>query len=111
MRGINYIVLKTTYLHLDLIFYMKKFTIMLLSVISVISVVGSVQIVAADHLEPGIGIFKNDGNANIVESHDSKWQIYLQIMVRNEDGQLISVTKNNQNIHGMQFNTAKNINQ
>ena len=73
---------------------MKKFTIMLLSVISVISVVGSVQIVAADHLEQGIGIFKNDGNANIVESHDSKWQIYLQIMVRNEDGQLISVTEN-----------------
>ena len=73
---------------------MKKFTIMLLSVISVISVVGSVQIVAADHLEQGIGIFKNDEHeVNLISTRDSNYQIYLQIEVRNEHGQLVSVSE------------------
>ena len=73
---------------------MKKFTIALLSVIFVALIAGSIQTISADHLEQGIGIFQDEGSANIAESHDSKWQIYLQIVVRNEDGQLISATEN-----------------
>ena len=36
---------------------MKKFTALLLSVIFVTLIAGSVQSIAADHLEPGQGIF------------------------------------------------------
>ena len=75
---------------------MKKFTTVLLSVISVISIVGSVQFVAADHLEPGIGIFKNgEHDVNLISTRDSKYQIYLQVEVRNVEGQLISISESN----------------
>ena len=70
---------------------MKKFTIALLGAIFVTLIAGSVQYVAADHLEPGIGIFLDKGLAISDYLKDSKYQVNVQIVLRTEDGQLISV--------------------
>ena len=72
---------------------MKKFTIALLSVILVTLIAGSIQSVTADHLEPGKGIFKDKVKVEIVTTQDSNYQVYLQTVLRNGDGQLISVTE------------------
>ena len=72
---------------------MKKFTMVLLSVAFVTLIVGSMGFVAADHLEPGQGIYVDDGRVNLVVSTDTKFQVYLQAVIRNEDGQLINVTE------------------
>jgi len=69
----------------------KKFTIVLLSVTFVTLMIGSMGFVAADHLEPGQGIYVNAGEVDLVVSTDTKFQIYLQAVIRNEDGQLINV--------------------
>tara|TARA_Y100000310_G_scaffold91134_1_gene88418 strand:- start:462 stop:1064 length:603 start_codon:yes stop_codon:yes gene_type:complete len=76
---------------------MKKFTVLLLSVIVVTLIAGSVQSAAADHLEPGIGLFKDETMVNIVDSMDSKYKIYLHAVLRNGDGQLISVVESTEN--------------
>ena len=72
---------------------MKKFTIVLLSVAFVTLIAGSMGFVAADHLESGQGVYVDDGEVNLVVSTDTKFQIYLQAVIRNEDGQLINVTE------------------
>ena len=76
---------------------MKAFVIQLLSVILVALIAGSIQSVTADHLEPGKGIFKDKAKVEIVTTQDSNYQIYLQTVLRNGDGQLISVTEG---LHG-----------
>ena len=73
---------------------MKKFTIVLLSVTFVTLIVGSMGFVAADHLDPGQGIWLDAGSVNLIVSTDTKFQVYLQAVIRNEDGQLINVTEN-----------------
>ena len=73
---------------------MKGFTIPLLSIIFVALIAGFVEFVDADHSEPGQGIFKDDVNVRIVDTQGSKYQIYLQAVIRNADGQLISVIDN-----------------
>ena len=72
---------------------MKAFVIQLLSVIFVTLIAGSIQSVTADHLEPGIGIFKDETEVELVTAQDSNYQVYLQTVLRNGDGQLISVTE------------------
>jgi len=72
---------------------MTAFVIQLLSVIFVTLIVGSIQSVTADHLEPGIGIFKDETEVELVTTQDSNYQVYLQTVLRNGDGQLISVTE------------------
>ena len=72
---------------------MKGFAIPLLGTILVLSLTYSVESVAADHLEPGEGIFKNENQINLVSIKDSKYQVYMQIEVRNAQGQLISITE------------------
>ena len=72
---------------------MKAFVIQLLSVILVALIAGSIQSVTADHLEPGQGIFKNERAIEFVPTNDSNYQIYLQTVLRNGDGQLISVAE------------------
>jgi len=76
---------------------MKAFVIQLLSVILVALIAGSIQSVTADHLEPGKGIFKDRAKIETVATQDSNYQIYLQTVLRNGDGQLISVTEG---LHG-----------
>ena len=72
---------------------MKVFLIQLLSITFVLLITGSIQSVTADHLEPGQGIFKNEREIEFVPTNDSNYQIYLQTVLRNGDGQLISVTE------------------
>ena len=72
---------------------MKKFTMLLLSVIFVTLTAGSVQSVTADHSEPGEGIFKDTGDVVVQATWGSNYQISLQTVLRNGDGQLISVSE------------------
>ena len=89
--------IKFIYLHLNLIFYVKWLAILLLSVIFVALIAGSIQSISADHLEPGIGIFKDDQDVELATTEDSNYQVYLQVVIRNGDGQLINVTESTAN--------------
>ena len=71
---------------------MKKFVIPLLGTIFVLLLVDSTESVAADHLEPGEGIWKDENRVNLVTTKDSKYHVHLQVEVRNAQGQLISVS-------------------
>ena len=71
---------------------MKIFLIQLLSITFVLLITGSIQSVTADHSEPDQGIFKNEQTLQELEAtKDSNYQIHLQTVLRNGDGQLISV--------------------
>mgnify|MGYP000845696952 FL=1 len=72
---------------------MKKFTIVLLGAVFVTLVACSIQLVSADH-ESSEGIFKDKSEVNLVTTQDSDYQVYLQAVLRNGDGQLINVTEN-----------------
>ena len=72
---------------------MKKFVIVLLSVFFVALVTGSIQYASADHSLGGQGIFKDENSVNITSTKDSKYLIHLQLIVRNAQGQLASVTE------------------
>ena len=72
---------------------MKEFAILVLGFIFVISIASFVQFVAADHLEPGIGIYKNQDDINIVSTVDSKYEMHLIVEIRNAQGQLISISE------------------
>ena len=73
----------------------KKFTIVLLSAVFVILISCSIQSISADHLEPGSGLFITESETSIVTSNNTNYQIHLQLVIRNGDGQLISVLENN----------------
>ena len=47
-----------------LIFVMKKLVISLLVVMFLVLIGGSMKLISADHLEPGLGIFKNEREVN-----------------------------------------------
>ena len=76
---------------------MKKFTALLLSVIFVTLIAGSVQSISADHLEQDQGIFVDDAEVNLTTTEDSNYQVYLQMVLRNGDDQLINVTESTAN--------------
>ena len=76
---------------------MKKFTMPLLSVIFVTLIAGSVQSIYADHLEQDQGIFVDDAEVNLATTEDSNYQVYLQMVLRNGDDQLINVTESTAN--------------
>ena len=93
--------------------YMKKFTIALLGAIFVALITCSIQSASADHLEPGQGIFKDAKDVNLSGTKAvagvlgdppdfyyepsgglndiSNYQVYLQTVLRNGDGHLISI--------------------
>ena len=79
---------------------LKKFTVVLFSAISIVLSIGSIQSISADHLLfDGEGIFKDgEDNVNLDLTRDSKFQLHIQVMVRNAQGQLIGVTEA---IHGV----------
>ena len=59
-----------------------------------VALIGSIQSISADHLEfPIQGIFKDatGGKVNLIQTTDTKYQVYLQMQLRNADGQLINV--------------------
>ena len=65
----------------------------LLGVIFMILVIGSIQYASADHSLGGQGIFKNENDVNLASTIDSKWLIHLQVVVRDAQNQLVSVTE------------------
>jgi len=65
----------------------------LLGVIFVALIACSIQSISADH-ETDKGIFKDRSEVNLVTTQDSDYQVYLQAVLRNGDGQLINVTEN-----------------
>jgi hypothetical protein len=71
----------------------KELAIPLLGTIFVLLLANSTESVAADHLEPGQGIFINENLINLVTIKDSKYQVHLQVEVRNAQGQLISISE------------------
>ena len=72
---------------------MKKFAIPLLVIMFLVLMNGSVKMVSGDHLEPDLGIFKNELEVNHIPSEDSKYKIYLIVEIRNAKGELISITE------------------
>jgi len=72
---------------------MKWLIMPLLGVIFVALIACSIQSISADHLEPGQGIFKDRSEVDLVTTHNSDYQVYLQAVLRNGDGQLINVTE------------------
>tara|TARA_Y100000310_G_scaffold164564_1_gene164339 strand:+ start:35 stop:571 length:537 start_codon:yes stop_codon:yes gene_type:complete len=72
---------------------MKKFVIPLLCAVFVLLLANSIESVVADHLELGEGIWKDENHFNLVSTKDSKYQIHLQVEVRNAQGQLISISE------------------
>ena len=72
---------------------MKWLVIPLLGVFFVTLIAGSTQSVTADHLEPGQGIFKDRSEVDLVTTENTNYQVYLQAVLRNGDGQLINVTE------------------
>ena len=78
---------------------MKKLTVVLISVIFTTLIIGHIQLISADHLEPGLGIFKNEKDVNVISTEDSKYQIYLTAVIRNAQGELISITEATRGVH------------
>ena len=78
--------------------FVGKFTIFLFSAIFLTLIVCSIQSVTADHLEPGDGIFNDYGDVNITTTAQSpNYQVYLQLILRTGDGQLVNVTESSGN--------------
>ena len=71
---------------------MKRLVIPLLGIIFV-ALAGSVQSISADH-ESSEGIFKSEHEVELVTTTNTNYQVYLQAVLRNGDGQLINVTEN-----------------
>jgi len=74
----------------------KKFTIILLGAIFVALIAGSVQSISADH-ESGKGIFKNENEVELADTKNTNYQVYLQAVLRNGDGHLISIIESTAN--------------
>ncbi len=65
----------------------------LLSAIFMALVIGSIQYASADHSLGGQGIFKDETTVSIKDSIDSKYMIHLQVVTRDAQGQLVSVSE------------------
>ena len=72
---------------------MKGFVIPLLSTVFIVLVIGSVQFVFADHSLEGEGIYEDENSVNLALTIDSKYQIYLHVVIRNAQDQLVSVSE------------------
>ena len=72
---------------------MVKFKIVLLGAIFLTLIVCFVQSVDADHVEDGDGIYKDYSDVNLAYARDSNYLIYLQLILRTDDGQLINITE------------------
>ena len=67
--------------------------VLLLGGIFIVLMADSIQSISADHTEPGIGIFQDEWLVTLIETQNTNYLVYLQIQVRNGDGQLINVTE------------------
>jgi len=76
---------------------MKWLVMQLLGVIFVALIACSIQSISADH-ESGEGIFKDRTEVVLVTTENTNYQVYLQAVLRNGDGQLINVTENTKTV-------------
>ena len=65
----------------------------LLSVIFIALITCSIQYASADHSLVDQGIFKDETTVNVEDSIDSKYMIHLQVVIRDAQGQLVSVSE------------------
>ena len=65
----------------------------LLSIIFVVLLAGSIQSISADH-DTDKGIFKDKNEVDLTDTKNTNYQVYLQVVHRNGDGQLINITEN-----------------
>ena len=72
---------------------MKGFAIPLLGVIFVILITSSVPSIAVDDPVDNKEVSEDADKLNIVPTEDSKYEIYLNVVVRNAQGELISVAE------------------
>jgi hypothetical protein len=72
---------------------MKWLVMPLLGAIFIVLAACSIQSISADH-ESGKGIFKTEHEVELVTTENTNYQVYLQAILRNGDGQLINVTEN-----------------
>ena len=77
-------------------FYMKWLVMPLLGVIFVALVACSIQSISADH-ETDKGIFKDRSEVSLADTKNTNYQVYLQVVHRNGDGQLISIIESTAN--------------
>ena len=75
---------------------MKCLMIPLLSIIFVVLLAGSIQSISADH-ETDKGIFKDKNEVDLTDTKNTNYQVYLQAVLRNGDGQLISIIESTAN--------------
>ncbi len=75
---------------------MKKFTIALLGAVFVALIACSIQSISADH-ESDKGIFKDRSEVNLADTKNTNYQVYLQVVHRNGDGQLINIIESTAN--------------
>jgi len=75
---------------------MKKFTIALLGAIFVALIACSIQSISADH-ETDKGIFKTENEVDLSATKNTNYQVYLQAVLRNGDGQLINIIESTSN--------------
>jgi len=64
---------------------------LLLGAVFVALIASSIQSISADHLEPGVGIFSDEKKVSLIPTKDTNYQVYLQAVIRNGDGQLITI--------------------
>ena len=76
---------------------MKNFIIILLSITVIGLLTVSTQSTSAEQNVPIEGLFVSPGEVQLVTSEDSNYKIYLQVIIRNADGQLINVTESTAN--------------
>ena len=72
------------------------FSVVVFSVIG-LAIPSFVQSITADHLESGIGIFKNENQINTILSKDSKYEMFVLVEIRNAQGELVSILES---MHG-----------
>jgi len=75
---------------------MKWLITPLLGAIFVALIACSIQSVSADH-ESDEGIFKDENEVSLADTKNTNYQVYLQAVHRNGDGQLISVVESTAN--------------
>ena len=75
---------------------MKWLITPLIGAIFVALIACSIQSVSADH-ESDEGIFKDKNEVNLADTKNTNYQVYLQAVLRNGDGQLISIIESTAN--------------
>ena len=76
---------------------MKSLTKILLCATFGALIICSIQSISAEENIPIKGLFVSPGEVELVTTQDSNYKIYLQVIIRNADGQLINVTESTAN--------------